>query len=143
MPLRLLLCDDDLAIVRAAEFKLSRAGYEVECAGDGQAGWEAIQRQRPDLLVTDCQMPRMTGLQLCEAVRGDAATRDLPIIMLTAKGYELTEAEVRQRYGVLKLVAKPFSPRELLKSIDAVLRGDNPAPACGESAQTIEPSVAS
>ncbi len=60
-----LLCDDELHILRAAEFKLSRAGYEVQCAGDGQEGWEAIQRRKPDILVTDLQMPQHERLPAC------------------------------------------------------------------------------
>ncbi|KKK62978.1 hypothetical protein LCGC14_2998950, partial [marine sediment metagenome] len=61
MSKRVLLCDDEIHILRAAEFKLKRAGYEVQTAGDGQEGWEAIEAQKPDILITDCQMPRLGG----------------------------------------------------------------------------------
>jgi DNA-binding response OmpR family regulator len=118
---RLLLCDDEVHILRAAEIKLSRAGFQVECANDGQEAWEAIQRQRPDMLVTDCQMPRLNGLQLIERVRGEPTLKDLPIIMLTAKGLELSQCEMAERWNVRAILGKPFSPRELLRTIESLL----------------------
>ena len=90
MTKRILLCDDELHILRAAEFKFKRAGYEVVCANDGQEGWEQIEQQRPDIVVTDCQMPRLSGLGLAERIRQTPATADLPVIMLSAKGFELS-----------------------------------------------------
>ncbi len=118
---RLLLCDDDVAILRAAEFKLLRAGFDVRTAGDGQAAWEEIQRDLPDLLLTDCQMPRLDGLGLCRRLREDPRTQRLPILMLTAKGFELDVADVCQRYGVTAVIAKPFSPRELVDIVRQTL----------------------
>jgi two-component system alkaline phosphatase synthesis response regulator PhoP len=118
---RVLLCDDEVHILRAAEFKLKRAGYDVQTAGDGQQGWESICRQKPDVLVTDCQMPRLDGLGLVERVRSDPATADLPVLMLTAKGFELSHDEVAARWNVLAVLAKPFSPRELLQRVDEIL----------------------
>src|SRR5437667_204995 len=94
MNARVLLCDDEVHILRAAEFKLARAGYAVQCVPDGQAAWEAINRQRPELLITDFQMPRLDGLQLLARLRGDPALRDLPVIVLTAKGFELSAAQM-------------------------------------------------
>jgi two-component system, OmpR family, alkaline phosphatase synthesis response regulator PhoP len=120
MTKRILLCDDEIHILRAAEFKFKRAGYDVEIAGDGQEAWEAIERQTPDILITDCQMPRLDGFGLVERVRGNAATSDLPILMLTAKGFELSHRELTEKWNVLAVIAKPFSPRELLRRVDAV-----------------------
>lgn len=118
---RILLCDDELHILKAAEFKFKRAGYEVVTASDGQQGWEAIEQQLPDLLITDCQMPRMNGLQLAERVKADPKTCHLPVIMLSAKGFELSNAELRDRFGILALVAKPFSPRDLFERVENIL----------------------
>ena len=128
MTKRVLLCDDEVHILRAAEFKLRRAGYDVRTAGDGQEGWEMIQQQRPDLVVTDCQMPRLDGFGLTRRVRENPATCDLPVLMLTAKGYELDHREVAARWNVTAVIAKPFSPRELLKRVDALL-AEEPEPA--------------
>jgi DNA-binding response OmpR family regulator len=118
---RILLCDDEIHIIRAAEFKLARAGFEVECVSDGQFGWEAIERKTPDLLITDCQMPRLSGLELIERVRANPATKDLPVMMLTAKGFELSPEEMARRWNVLAIIAKPFSPRDLLRRVEEVL----------------------
>lgn len=123
MPKRILLCDDELHILRAAEFKFKRAGYEVVCASDGQEGWEQIQAQRPDIVVTDCQMPRMNGLQLAQRIKETPETSDLPVIMLSGKGFELSQEELRERFGIHRLMAKPFSPRELYSEVEAVLSG--------------------
>jgi two-component system alkaline phosphatase synthesis response regulator PhoP len=127
MTKRILLCDDELHILRAAEFKFKRAGYEVLCANDGQEGWEFIEQGRPDIVVTDCQMPRLSGLGLAERIRNTPATADLPVIMLSAKGFELSLEELRARYGIRCLMTKPFSPRELFARVEAVLAGENVA----------------
>ena len=124
MTKRILLCDDEAHILRAAEFKFKRAGYEVVCAGDGQEGWERIEEHRPDIVVTDCQMPRLSGLGLAELIRQTPATADLPVIMLSAKGFELSPQELREQFGIRCLMAKPFSPRELFARVEAVLAGE-------------------
>ena len=121
MSQRILLCDDEVHIIRAAEIKLTRAGYDVECAYDGQEGWEAIQRQRPDILITDCQMPRLDGFGLVERVRQTPELIDLPILMLTAKGFEIAHRDAAEHWGIMAILAKPFSPRQLLKYVEEVL----------------------
>ena len=131
MTKRILLCDDEIHILRATEFKLMRAGYEVQCAGDGEEGWAMILRFRPHLLITDCQMPRLDGFGLCRRVREHPETRDLAILMLTAKGFELRQSEVTQQWNVLKVISKPFSPRELLRHVEQALE-----PQTGEVATT-------
>lgn len=124
MPKRILLCDDEIHILRAAEFKLKRAGYDVQIAADGQEAWEAIQLQKPDVLITDCQMPRLDGFGLVQRVRENPETEDLPVLMLTAKGYELSREELADKWNVAAVIAKPFSPRELLRSVEKILLGE-------------------
>src|SRR5262245_34194035 len=121
MPKRILLCDDELHILRAAEFKFKRAGYEVLLATDGQEGWERLRQFRPDIVVTDCQMPRLSGLALAQRIRTTPETAQLPVIMLSAKGFELSPEELRSNYGIRCLMAKPFSPRELFARVEQVL----------------------
>ena len=123
MPKRVLLCDDEIHILRAAEFKLKRAGYDVQIAGDGQEAWELIEAQVPDMLITDCQMPRLDGFGLTRRVRSNPATRELPVLMLTAKGFELSSDELAEKWNVIGVLAKPFSPRELLQTVDRILGG--------------------
>ncbi len=122
MAKHVLLCDDEIQIIRAAEFKIKRAGYDVTIAADGQEGWEMIQQQRPDIVVTDCQMPRLDGLGLVKNIRDNSDTADLPVLMLTAKGYELDEEYIHGTLNITELIPKPFSPRELLKSIEHTLQ---------------------
>lgn len=124
MTTRILLCDDEAHILRAAEFKFKRAGFDVHCASDGQEGWERIQICRPDIVVTDCQMPRLSGLGLAQRIRQTPETADLPVIMLSAKGFELSADQLREEYGIRALMAKPFSPRELFARVEAVLAGE-------------------
>jgi two-component system, OmpR family, alkaline phosphatase synthesis response regulator PhoP len=122
----ILLCDDEVHIIRAAEIKFRRAGYDVRCAHDGQQAWELIEEQCPDLLITDCQMPRMNGLQLVERARSHEETMSLPIIMLTAKGFELVPAEIIAKWNVEDVLPKPFSPRELLRRAEEILARRRP-----------------
>lgn len=125
----ILFCDDEPHIIRAAEFKFKRSGYTVLCGNDGQEGWELLQQHPVDILVTDCQMPRMDGLQLAQRVRTNPATAKLPVILLTAKGFELTREETRETLGVLAVLAKPFSPRELFRIVEEVLETGDFQPA--------------
>jgi two-component system alkaline phosphatase synthesis response regulator PhoP len=127
MTKRILLCDDEMHILRAAEFKFKRAGYDVICASDGQEAWEQVQALRPDIVVTDCQMPRLNGLQLAELIKNTPATSDLPVIMLSAKGFELSPQELRNQFGIRCLMSKPFSPRELFSRVESVLAGEDVA----------------
>jgi two-component system alkaline phosphatase synthesis response regulator PhoP len=117
----ILICDDEIHILRATEFKLRRAGYDVVTAYDGQLAWEAIQLRKPDLLITDYQMPRLTGRDLIQRLRAQEQTADLPIILLTGKELELSREEIIDQWKVLAMLGKPFSPRELLQIVqDAV-----------------------
>ena len=130
MSKRVLLCDDEIQIIRAAEFKIKRAGYDVAIACDGQEGWEMIRQQRPDIVVTDCQMPHLDGIGLIKKLRENPDTADLPVLMLTAKGYELDQEYLFGTLKISELIAKPFSPRELLKSVEQTLQAQ-------ESAETV------
>lgn len=121
MAKRLLLCDDEVHILRAAEFKLKKAGYDVSVAFDGQEGWEAIQENMPDLVVTDYQMPRLDGLQLIARCREHAETQQLPMVLLTAKGMELDRDDLIGRFNLTAILFKPFSPRELLAKVEGVI----------------------
>ncbi len=121
MAKRILLCDDEAHILRAAEFKFSRAGYEVMTANDGEEAWEILQTFQPQIIVTDCQMPLLDGLGLAARVRAHAETAHIPIIMLTAKGFELTREETCEKHGILAVLAKPFSPRDLFARVETAL----------------------
>ncbi|HET6880040.1 MAG TPA: response regulator, partial [Pirellulales bacterium] len=88
------------------------------CACNGEDGWEAIHRDPPDLLVTDYQMPKLNGLELIERLRQRPETSRLPVIVLSAKGFELSSQDLTARWGVLAVLDKPFSPKELLRLVE-------------------------
>jgi two-component system, OmpR family, alkaline phosphatase synthesis response regulator PhoP len=121
MTKRILLCDDEIHILRAAEFKLKRAGYDVQIAGDGQEGWELIDTFKPDIVITDCQMPRLDGIGLVQRIRENPDTAGLPVLMLTAKGFELSHEDLARQWNVIAVMAKPFSPRELLQRVNEII----------------------
>ncbi len=120
-----LVVDDDPDIRELITWKLSQAGYTTVAAADGEAGLAAAvagdaEGRRPDLILVDWMMPRMTGIEVCRALRGNPATSRIPMVLLTAKAQE---AEVERGFaaGVDDYIVKPFSPREMLGRIEAVL----------------------
>ena len=117
----IVICDDEPHITRAVALKLRRAGHDVRVAADGREGLDFVAERTPDLVITDCQMPVMNGVELCLELRKLPALRETPVLMLTAKAMELDEDMVRQHLGVAKLLFKPFSPRELAILVDRVL----------------------
>lgn len=121
MSKQILLCDDELHIVAAAGFRLRSGGYDVVSASDGEEAWELIQDNVPDLLITDYCMPRLDGIALCQRIRDCEQTRDLPIILLTGKNLDGALSTLAEQVGVLELVTKPFSPRDLLRRVDRAL----------------------
>ena len=118
---RLLICDDEPHIGLALGMKFRKGGFEVQTARNGQEGWEAILKQSPDLLITDCTMPRMDGIELCRRIRRTPELEHLPIFMLTARGFELDPLMVRDELRIARLVLKPFSPRELFQAAQETL----------------------
>lgn len=121
MSIRIVACDDETHITRTVSMKLAKAGFIVETANDGLAAWEAIQREPPAMLITDYQMPRLDGLGLCRLLRNTPVTRALPVILLTAKGFELDEERIVTQMRVDRVISKPFSPRDLLATVEEIL----------------------
>jgi DNA-binding response OmpR family regulator len=120
-----LVVDDDPDIRELITWKLTQAGYSTVAVGDGEAALAAATAggadgQAPDLILVDWMMPKMTGIEVCRALRDDPATDRIPIILLTAKAQE---AEVERGFaaGVDDYIVKPFSPREMLGRVQAVL----------------------
>ena len=128
MPARILVCDDESHITRTIELRLRKAGFDVELAEDGVAAWQAAQREAPDLLISDCQMPRMNGLELCRKMRNDFRFAHTPIILLTAKAYELPTRTLERELRVSAIVSKPFSPRDMLKLVQLLTNAEELTP---------------
>jgi len=129
---KVLVCDDEPHIVHVLCAKLRNAGLEVLTAHDGQEAFDLACRECPHLVFTDYQMPQLSGLELCAKLRADPRTRHIPAVMLTARGYYLSERELADT-NILKVLPKPFSPREVLSIAEEILRRHpTPTAAVGE-----------
>ncbi|MHC5002507.1 MAG: response regulator [Planctomycetota bacterium] len=120
MAARILVVDDEPHILQVLALKLGEAGYEVQTAADGRRALELVREQRPDLVITDLKMPHVDGAELCHSLRDDPRTRDIPLFVLTARGYTLESYDLPEDIRVL---SKPFSPKGLLKVIGECLQG--------------------
>lgn len=118
---RILVVDDEPHIVQVVKLKLQNAGYEVLTAVDGEEGFEVTSDQHPDLVITDFQMPYMTGLELCQALADQESTRDIPVVILTARGYTLDDNDFAIG-NIVSVLSKPFSPRAVLQLVEQSLR---------------------
>ncbi len=116
-----LIVEDEPAIRDMVAFALRKAGMEPAHAADARAAQSAIAERVPDLILLDWMLPGMSGLDLARRLRREELTRDVPIIMLTARGEE-TDRVGGLEAGVDDYVVKPFSPRELIARINAVIR---------------------
>ncbi len=122
---RILVVEDESAIAELVAINLRHAGFEVSLAADAHAAQQAVDRVLPDLVVLDWMLPGQTGLALAKAWRGQSRTKALPIIMLTARAEEADKLAGLDG-GADDYLTKPFSPKELLARIRAVLRRKAP-----------------
>lgn len=122
----LLICDDQIHINKLVELTLRKDGHRVRGCIDGESAWNEILNDLPDLLICDWQMPGLSGLELCRRIRMNQQTRDLPIILLTAQGFQLSEETLFRNLKLVGIIHKPFSPRELRSRVGQVL-GQKPA----------------
>ncbi|HWG63025.1 MAG TPA: response regulator [Streptosporangiaceae bacterium] len=120
-PATILIADDEQDLRELVAYRLSRAGYGIVEARDGQEALELALNEPPDMAVLDVMMPRMDGLELTRRLRKDPVTRRVPIILLTAS---VQEADIRRGLdaGADYYLAKPFNPAELLARVRAALR---------------------
>jgi two-component system phosphate regulon response regulator PhoB len=131
-----LIAEDESPIVELLRYNLNREGYDVGAAEDGETALIMIDERTPDLLLLDWMLPKVTGIEVCRQLRSRAETRNLPVIMVTAR----TEESDRIRgldTGADDYVSKPFSPVELMARIRAVMRRIRPGLAedtlrCGD-----------
>ena len=128
--MRILVADDEIHIRTLLKITLEMVGYEVEVAADGQETLDKIAGQIPDLLLLDIKMPRLNGWQVCEKLKSDEKTKNIPIIMVTAFG----QKEARQRsldLGADEFISKPFETPTLLEAVKMTLeksKSTNPKP---------------
>ncbi len=119
---RVLIVEDDPSLRRLLEIRLSVDGYETRAARDGAAALEELAIWTPDAVLTDLMMPRLSGLDLCRAIRGDACTAAIPIILLTARFLDDEISPVLQ-LGAITFMSKPFDAKALDDALRAAMAG--------------------
>jgi DNA-binding response OmpR family regulator len=117
----IIVVDDEADIVELISHNLAREGFLVDSAFDGEAALKKIQKKQYDLLLLDLLLPKIGGIELCRMIKNDPSTSFLPIIILSAKGEEIDKI-LGLEMGADDYMTKPFSPRELIARINAVLR---------------------
>jgi two-component system alkaline phosphatase synthesis response regulator PhoP len=117
---KVLIVDDEIHIVHVVAIKLRNNGYEVISADNGAEAYDLALKEKPDIIVTDFQMPKMTGMELVEKLRQHAETKDIPVIVLTARSFAIPQ-EQQKKLQISGCLSKPFSPKELLGNIEDVL----------------------
>ena len=117
---KILVADDEIHIVHVVAMKLRNNGFEVITAENGADALKLACSEKPDVIVTDFQMPAMTGLEMVEELRRHNDMANVPVIMLTARGFAI-EDEQMQRLKIFRCVSKPFSPKDLLANVEEAL----------------------
>ena len=120
MPKKIVVADDEPYVLRSLEYTLSRAGYRVVTAVDGQDALEKIVAEIPDLVFLDIQMPRLNGNEVCRRLRQESTLPDLHVIVITAKGQE-SERQFALECGASEYITKPYSPRKVLERVREIL----------------------
>jgi len=117
---KVLVVDDEIHIVHVVAIKLRNNDYEVITAENGAEAFKLACEVNPDIVVTDFQMPVMTGLELVGKLRQTEETKNTPVIMLTARNFAI-EDEQKEKLQISECLSKPFSPKDLLRSIEDIL----------------------
>jgi DNA-binding response OmpR family regulator len=118
---RILIIEDEQDVVDLLTLNLRKAGFALSTATDGAMGLRKVREESPALIILDLLLPKMPGLEICKVLKTDIATRQIPILMLTAKAEEIDRI-VGLEFGADDYVTKPFSPRELVLRVNAILR---------------------
>jgi two-component system phosphate regulon response regulator PhoB len=128
---KILIVEDEAALVTMLSYNLEKEGYQVSFASDGEQALRKIKEFSPDVVLLDWMLPKMSGVDVCKNIRRNNSTRDLPVIMLTARGEEADKVKGLS-YGADDYMTKPFSVPELVARIRAVLRRTKPVEEKGE-----------
>lgn len=118
---RILVAEDERDIRELIGFSLRLADFEVVLTQDGEEAIETASREKPDLILLDVRMPRMSGYETCRRLKADPSTSEIPVVFLSAKGQE-KEIEEGLDSGALEYIVKPFAPDELADQVRDILR---------------------
>ena len=125
MKLKMLIVEDEEALLDLLKFNFNKEGYKIDTAKDGETALEKILYKPPDIIILDWMLPKLSGIELCRRIRKNKEHKNIPIIMLTAKGEE--EDKLRGlETGADDYITKPFSINELVARVKAVLRRIRP-----------------
>jgi two-component system phosphate regulon response regulator PhoB len=125
---RVLIVEDESDIAKLIQFHLAREGYQTTVVGSGRAAIDAAARNKPDLVVLDIMLPDVDGLEVCRRLKRDRSARQIPILMVSARGEE-SDIVAGLELGAEDYVTKPFSPKVLVARVKAVLRRHETEPA--------------
>jgi len=118
---KIIVIEDEDDILEVVKYNLHREGYRVLGCKDGKEGFDLVRKEAPDLVLLDLMLPGMDGLEVCRKLKEDPITRAIPVVMVTAKGEE-SDIVLGLGVGADDYIPKPFSPKELLARMRAVLR---------------------
>ena len=124
---RILVAEDNRVMGNVIRFNLERAGYEVVMAHDGRAALSRVSEETFDMVITDYQMPHASGDDLCRYVRFESGYKDIPVVLVSAKGMELQGDELVGPERFSRVVYKPFSPQEIVRIASELLPAVTPA----------------
>ena len=129
-----LVTDDEPHIRHMLDYKLKKTGFTVYAAGNGREAFDLARTHRPDVIVTDYQMPVCNGMEFAMRLMSDPATASIPVLLLTSRGHKVPASELA-RTNVKALMPKPFSPRELIDQIqELIIQASAPQGDTGEGA---------
>lgn len=120
MAYKLLLSDDSITIQKVVELVLAEEGFEIKATNDGEEALSAIQTFMPDVVLADIEMPKVNGYQLCEKIKTNPDTKDIPVILL-AGAFEPLDEELAKNVGADDYIVKPFESQELISKINAAV----------------------
>ena len=117
---KILVVDDEVYILHILDFSLGAEGFEVISANNGEQGIEKARQEKPDLIVLDIMMPVLDGYETCRRLKREAETKDIPVVLLTAKGRDI-DKRLGFEVGAIDYIVKPFSPSRLIERIEEII----------------------
>jgi two-component system alkaline phosphatase synthesis response regulator PhoP len=117
---KVLVVDDEVNITQILEFSIGAEGFDVITAQNGEEAIEKARREQPDLIILDIMMPKIDGYEACRILKANPLTRNIPVVLLTAKGRDI-DRRLGMEVGATDYIVKPFSPNRLVERINQLL----------------------
>jgi len=117
---KILVVDDEVNITQILEFSIGAEGFEVITASNGEEAIDKARKEQPDLIILDIMMPRIDGYEACRILKANPLTKNIPVVLLTAKGRDI-DKRLGYEVGATDYIVKPFSPNKLIERINELL----------------------